>query len=268
MNKKKLNKKSTSSTTTPRPPANKLMGQHFLTDMSVLAAIIAAAGIKKTDTVIEIGPGTGVLTEALLEKTSHVIAIEKDPRLVKYLEENLSAPITLIEGDVLKEADREKAIKLTKGLYKIVANIPYYLTGKVFEHFLETTKTPPTSMTLLVQHEVATRIMGSLRAKGKGNIASIAVRAYGVPHIIKKVLPGAFHNPPKVNSAILHINNISKDFFVSRNILEKDFFALVRKGFGSKRKKLRNTLGDIVEGNPLAEKRPEDLSPEDWATLL
>lgn len=244
------------------------MGQHFLTDMSVLAHIIEAADIQTSDTVIEIGPGTGVLTEALLEKTKHIIAIEKDSRLVEYLKENLSASITLIEGDVLKEEDRKTAINLAKGSYKIVANIPYYLTGKVFEYFLEGTDTPPTSMTLLVQHEVATRIMGPLRSKGKGSMASIAIRAYGTPHIIKKVLPGAFHNPPKVNSAILHIDNISKDFFTSRNISEKDFFALVRRGFAGKRKKLSNTLGEKVTGSPLADKRPEDLSPEEWANLL
>lgn len=244
------------------------MGQHFLTDTSVLRQIVETANISRNDTVLEIGPGKGTLTLPLAESAKQVIAVEKDAQFIDLLRDILPKNVTLIHGDILDTETQRELFDYISGDYAIVANIPYYVTGKIFHYFFEDAPRPPTSMTLLVQYEVATRILGALLPKGKESILSLAVKAYGKPTLVKKVPPGAFHKPPKVDSAILHISDISKTFFTTHNISEKDFFALVKKGFSSKRKKLRNTLGKHIEETAFANKRPEELSIEDWATIL
>ncbi len=210
------------------------LGQHFLKNSAYAAKLAHAAGIQQSDTVLEIGPGKGILTTALL-KHGRVVAIEKDASLVHFLQEKFADALSenrleIIEGDV-RDFDPHTIL----GAYVLAANIPYYITGEIIRTFL-TTEHPPRTMALLVQKEVAQRITAT-----KESILSLSVKAYGTPRIVSRVNKKHFSPPPSVDSAILVIENISKNFFDS--ISEEDFFRVVRAGFASKRKTLGNTLG-------------------------
>src|SRR3989344_4154177 len=161
----------------------KSLGQHFLTDQTVLQIIIATARLTTNDTVLEIGPGLGNLTKALLATGACVIAVEKDDRLINRLTEKFAAAIKnkqleLIHADLL---DLDLTYKLQATTYKLIANIPYYLTGQIIRQFLTATNQPQ-SMTLMLQKEVAERIVA---ADGKESLLSISVKAYGAPHYIQ-----------------------------------------------------------------------------------
>ncbi|MSR70951.1 ribosomal RNA small subunit methyltransferase A [Candidatus Kaiserbacteria bacterium] len=230
----------------------KSLGQHFLRSASYLHAVADAADIKKGETVVEVGPGEGTLTEVLLERGAHVVALEKDSRLIPLLREKFAGKIfEVIEGDALEFEPTDKK-------YKVVGNIPYYISGALFRKFL-TAQHQPSTLVFLVQKEVAERIA---RSK-KESILSLSVKAYGTPKYIKTVPAGAFSPPPKVDSAILLVENISRKNFTNTAHEEK-FFELIKKAFGQKRKVLRNTLGDI---GPLAAERPEDVSLLKWLDL-
>ncbi|MEX0917382.1 MAG: rRNA adenine dimethyltransferase family protein, partial [Candidatus Paceibacterota bacterium] len=141
--------------------ARKSLGQHFLRDTTALASIVSAAELSPKDVVLEVGPGEGVLTEALLKKTKKVVAIEKDHRLIEFLQERFKKEMeenrfSLIHEDIL-EVDLDslsRSLGIKKGRYKVVANIPYYITGKLIRKFL-TSDTHPSDMVLLLQKEVA-----------------------------------------------------------------------------------------------------------------
>lgn len=255
--------------------AKKSLGQNFLNSKSVAKDIVRAAKLEGVDTVLEIGPGKGFLTSELLSSGAHVIAVEKDDRMIPllrdmFVEEIKSKKFTLIHGDIIEELDKN-TLELPKG-YKLIANIPYYLTGQIIRTFLEA-KNKPTQMVLMVQKEVATRIVA--RDK-KESILSIAVKVYGTPKLIKKV-PARYFNPaPKVDSAVLSIENISNNNFMGKDE-EGGFFELVRAGFAHKRKvlagNLKELLGDrtieILSGVGLNEKtRAEDLTLDQWLSLL
>ncbi len=249
----------------------KSLGQNWLTSVGALDKIIQAGKISKSDVVLEIGPGLGVLTQKLLNQGAQVIAVEKDSRLISALADEFNSfiktgQLTLIEDDILN-LDIKTLIK--NNSYKLIANIPYYITGQIFKKFLSTTS-QPSLMVLLVQKEVADRITGhnTLKKPLKESILSLSVKVYGQPHYIATVKKGSFNPPPKVDSAILLIDKISKDFFIHNKINEVDFFNLIKKGFKSKRKLLKSNL-EITEGiltqnkiNPLA--RAEDLSLDKW----
>lgn len=247
----------------------KRLGQHFLKSKSIVFDIIKAADLGENDIVLEVGPGKGVLTEALIEKAKKVIAVEKDEKLVEYLREKFirRKNLEIIYDDILKIKNYKLGIKNYE--YKIVANIPYYITSHFLRRFLES-DFQPKMMVLMVQKEVAERIMGKPtqgRGKNKESILSISVKAYGQPKIIKKVPARYFSPQPKVDSAILKIDNISKDFF--SEISEKNFFDLVRKGFSHKRKLLKNNLkildiGCLIKCGVKEKARAEDLSLENW----
>ncbi len=221
--------------------AKKSLGQNFLTSRKIAGDIVRAARVARGDTVLEIGPGKGMLTTELLATGADVVAIEKDAELIpllqdKFAEEIENKQLILIEGDALKVAFRKSVLP---DHFKLVANIPYYITGEIIRMFLSS-KHQPSSMTLLVQKEVAERIVAR---NGKESILSLSVKAYGEPKYIAKV-PARFFNPkPKVDSAILHIANISKNFF--SHISEDQFFNVVKTGFAQKRKKLVNNLSSI-----------------------
>ena len=261
--------------------AKKSLGQHFLTDQSALRAIIETANLTPDDTVLEIGPGEGFLTEALLQTGAQVITVEKDDRLIgflsiKFKKEISERQLILIHSDIL-DFLKAKTYKL-EATYKLIANIPYYLTGQIIRHFLSSPNQPQ-AMTLMLQKEVAKRIANSK----KQSLLSISVKAYGAPHYIKTVPRGAFRPAPGVDSAILHIDNISRDRFkglplpkLARVTLdidpdEKKFFALVKRGFSQKRKMLRTKLGLTVEEllscdvEPTA--RAENLTVDQWFCL-
>jgi 16S rRNA (adenine1518-N6/adenine1519-N6)-dimethyltransferase len=214
------------------------LGQHFLTGQWAAKKLVDSARIGTHDTVLEIGPGRGALTKELLATGARVIAIEKDEALVVRLKETFRAELTnerltLIESDV-----RNLDLKTTGiGAYILAANIPYYITGEIIRQFLSS-DVQPTTMALLVQKEVAKRIVA--RDK-KESILSISVKVYGDPEIAVVVSRGNFAPPPSVDSAILVVRNISKEFFKSMD--EGFFFKVVRAGFSSKRKFLAGNLG-------------------------
>lgn len=265
------------------PFAKKSLGQNFLTSTKALSDIISAADVQLEDEVLEIGPGRGVLTTELLKKGAHVTAIEKDTALVELLKEMFAKEIEngqleIIEGDVLLFDLVAYVAKLKKGPYKLIANIPYYITGQIFRMFLEggherledalqVHQVQPISMTILVQKEVAERVVA--RDK-KESILSMSVKVYGTPRIVSVVKRGSFSPAPNVDSAILHISGISKSFFTSHSIDEKKFFEVLKASFAHKRKIISKNL--IEKGlkhndsiNPKA--RAEDLSIEDFALL-
>jgi len=267
------------------------LGQNFLKSKAIINEIVKAAEIKKSDTVLEIGPGKGILTEALIKNAGVVIAVEKDYDLVEHLREKFKEVknLKLVHGDILKFeklsgfARSRKAKEI--GNYKIVANIPYYITSHFLRKFLQT-QHQPSMMVLMLQKEVAERITAK---NGKESILSISVKAYGQPKIIKNVPAKYFSPKPKVDSVIIKIEKISKEFFKEidptspplrqgfagrarlRRASEKEFFELVKKGFSSKRKMLKNNLGisgEILKKCGINEKiRAEKLSLEDWKCL-
>lgn len=213
------------------------LGQHFLKGSWASRALVRAAGISPEDTVLEIGPGKGALTKEILKTGAKVIAVEKDEALIEKLRELFaselaSGALTLAEGDI---RDFEPAKhNLKDGTYVLAANIPYYITGEIIRTFLSG-ESQPRTIALLVQKEVAKRIVSE-----QESILSLSVKAYGTPKIAAKVPRGNFSPPPKVDSAILVITNISKAFF--RDMTEGDFFTIVRAGFSSKRKILSGNL--------------------------
>jgi len=248
--------------------AKKSLGQNFLKSKSVVVDILNASKLNSSDNVLEIGPGKGVLTEELLKNARTVIAIEKDGTLIEHLKEKFSCEIKtkkliLIHGDILNV--NLSPYKLQAGSYKLIANIPYYITGQIFKLFLES-NTCPSKMVLMVQKEVAERITAKDK---KESILSISVKVYGVPRLVKKIAASNFSPKPKVDSAILLIENISSPF---KNIKEeKHFFEILKKGFAHKRKLLRNNLGcesGILDKCGIDEKvRAEELSVKNWVCL-
>ena len=260
--------------------AKKSLGQHFLRSSSAVKAIVGAGSVGAADTVLEIGPGEGVLTAALLATGAHIVAVEKDRDLIPVLSERFSAELAagqleLIEADVL-DFDPSKH-GLAGGAYKLVANIPYYITGAIFEKFL-TEETPPSLMVVLIQKEVATRIVAR---DGKQSILSISVRAFGAPKITAKVPASAFRPVPKVDSAVLLVADISNKHFagtgVSKEGAIKHFFTIVRAAFAHKRKLLARNLEDVSSKEAIhamlaelsiSEKaRAEDLPSEKWFAI-
>lgn len=243
--------------------AKKSLGQNFLMHARIAERIALSAELTPETVVFEIGPGTGMLTAELLKLAKRVIALEADADLIPVLQERFADAIAegrleLIEGDV-----RTFAITTLPMPYALVANIPYYLTGEIFRRFLETTH-QPSSVTLLVQKEVAERIA---RAK-KESILSLSVKAYGEPKYAFTVPRGAFNPAPNVDSAVLTIRNISRSHFATRAMEEK-FYALVHAGFAHKRKYVRNNLleaGLEVAGIP-EKARAEDLPLTEWLAL-
>lgn len=249
--------------------AKKHLGQNFLKSKKAIQTMVNIADINSNDVVVEIGPGKGALTDPLVKLSGKVIAFEKDVDLIPILQEKFSNYLNfnVYEKDILEF--NTESLKENKKGYKVVANIPYYITGAILKHFLES-KYQPKSMTLLVQKEVAERIIA--RDK-KESILSISVKAYGIPEYVMKVSRNYFSPAPKVDSAILHISNISKDFF--KNFNEEDFFFVVKKAFQFKRKNIYNNLKDSFSNtisvlddlNIKKTDRAEDLGLEIFAEL-
>ncbi len=242
-------------------------------DKNALRKIADAASISSGDTILEIGPGEGDLTRELLLCGAKVIAVEKDRRLIPILEEKFSEEISsgrlvIIEEDILKFLP--SSYQLQAKSYKLVANIPYYITGELIRKALSVWPAP-LACVLLLQKEVAERIVAR---NGKESILSISVKAYGKPSFGGVIKAGAFRPAPKVDSAILIIEGISKVNF--QKIDEKTFFDLVKAGFAHKRKmlggNLKALLGQNLENSLnacgiAAKARSEDLTLEKWLCL-
>lgn len=247
------------------------LGQHLLTNPGIARAVAEAAGIQKGEAVLEIGPGKGMLTGALLALGVRVSAVEKDTGMVKILQERFSKEIknkqlTVYEGDA---RSRGPDSIFPTGGYKVAANIPYYITGELLRECL-TAKNQPHSLAFLVQKEVAERIA---RSK-KESILSLSVKAYGIPQYVRTVSKGNFSPAPSVDSAILAVSGISRKNF--KNISEQRFFEIVKTGFGQKRKMLANNLKKIFGERIFAtlaecgiqeKARAEDVPLEKWLQL-
>jgi 16S rRNA (adenine1518-N6/adenine1519-N6)-dimethyltransferase len=254
----------------------KSLGQYFLHSKKVLSEIIAAANIQKDEIVLEIGPGTGILTQELINAGARVIAVEKDSRArelleEKFISERVSGQLILIGEDILKFDSA--TVGFENGKYAIVANIPYYITGAILEKFLEN-EPRPNRMVILTQKEVSDRIVAK---DSKESILSISVKAFGNPRIISKVPRSAFVPSPNVDSAILAIDNISNKKFVENEFEIRRFFDIVRAGFTHKRKLLSRNLESIANPRKIKnvwnilsfkEKvRAEDITLEQWFAL-
>jgi len=269
-------------------PAKKSLGQNWLKSKGALLKMLEAGEVTGKDIILEVGPGKGALTEKLLEKASKVIAVEKDDRLIEFLKEKFAVEITankleIIHGDIL---DFNPAnFKLTAGNYKLIANIPYYITGQFLRKFLESDYQPE-RIVVMVQKEIAQRIIANnpeKQGEKKESLLSISVKAFGTPKIVMKVGKENFSPAPKVDSAILLISNISKKLFVldgqaENKVTEEKFFKILHAGFAHKRKILMGNLKEGIEVRENLEEifnvckiplkaRAEELSIEDWVRL-
>ncbi|MFC1900677.1 16S rRNA (adenine(1518)-N(6)/adenine(1519)-N(6))-dimethyltransferase RsmA [Chloroflexota bacterium] len=254
--------------------ARKGLGQHFLIDEEVLDKIIAAAGLEKDDFVIEVGPGLGVLTAELAERAGRVIAIELDDKLAEILKQALSSfeNVSVINEDILKVSVAALLKEESIG-YKVVANLPYYITSPVLRHFLEA-DIQPQVMVVMVQKEVAEEITAK---PGKMSLLSIGVQLYGQSEIVEHVPAYCFYPEPEVDSAVLKVVPYTE---APVEINDREgFFSLVRAGFSAARKQLPNSLAQglsIPKADTLSllekagiepRRRAETLTIEEWAGL-
>jgi 16S rRNA (adenine1518-N6/adenine1519-N6)-dimethyltransferase len=246
----------------------KSLGQHFLKSAHYLRAVADAAEITEGEVIVEVGPGEGTLTRELLSRGAQVIALEKDSRLIPMLgitfeKEIRSGTLEILEGDALEWETESRN-------YKVVGNIPYYITGALLRKFLSAPQQPST-IVFLMQKEVVERIA---RSK-KESLLSLSIKAYGTAAYILSVPRGAFAPPPNVDSAILAIKDISRNNF-SNAVDERMFFELLHAGFAQKRKLLRRNLEQLLghdtemlmqTGGIPRDARAEDVPLSAWLEL-
>lgn len=251
---------------------NKSFGQNLLIDRAVLLRIIEAAAIESSDQVLELGAGTGVLTRELAERARRVVAVELERDMLELLAETTReyTNVELLARNLLYVDPMELFGQTT---YKLVANLPYYITAPTFRHFLESSN-PPNVLVVMVQYEVAQRIVAG---PGDLSLLGVSVQFYGRPRIIARVPARAFYPAPKVDSAILRVDVSSHAPLTPE---ERDrFFRVVQAGFSERRKQLHNALtsglhykNEIVR-DWLARaaidpsRRAETLSIEEWLRL-
>lgn len=248
--------------------AKKSLGQNFLKDKRAIRTMCDVGAVSKQDTIIEIGPGKGVLTAELLSRGANVIAIEKDKDLIEILKERFNQEIAneqliIIEGDCLEYTPLKE--------YKLIANIPYNITGAIFKRFLSEVKKPKV-MILLVQKEVAERVVAK---DGKESILSLSVKLYGEPKYVMKVSKKMFSPAPKVDSAVVSVSNIRNT--ESKDTSEK-IMKIIKAGFAHKRKVVIKNLENIANKNEIEEAfeklhidkkaRAEDLPLLVWQKLV
>lgn len=228
--------------------AKKYLGQHFLKNKNIIHKIIKSANLKKTDIILEVGPGTGVITQELVKYAKKIIAVEKDGQLVKYLKKYFKySNLQIIQKDILSLSIKQYR---KYRVNKIIANLPFYLTGNFLRKFTGI------FMVLILQKQVAQRICSS-----KTSLLSLAVRSWGKPKIISYVPASCFKPKPKVDSAIIKILLLKKQYKIN--------FNLAKKAFSQKRKQIKNTLDKnlLKKAGIDPKSRPEDLSVKDWEIL-
>jgi len=267
------------------------LGQHFLADQAALGQIVAAADLTPTDTVLEIGPGLGTLTSLLAERAGRVVAVELDDRLAAILAERLAGcpNVEVRPGNILRISD---FASLVGPSYKVVANLPYYITSAVLRHLLER-HDQPSLLVVTVQREVAERIVAM---PPDMSLLAVSVQFYGRPSLVARIPAGAFYPPPKVDSAVVRIDVLGEPAVSlgeasaspegdlcevsGPGVSVADFFRVVRAGFGHKRKTLRNALSAglglapacveqaLVQAGIDPRRRAETLSLQEWADLV
>jgi len=258
----------------------KRLGQHFLVDEAVLEHILSAAKLDPGDIVVEVGAGLGILTDVLAKQGARVIAVELDYKLVALLKKRLAAfpKVKIVHADILKITPQRllqnnlSASELARG-YKVIANLPYYITSPVLRHFLEA-QPRPSEMVVMVQKEVGEAIAA---APGKMSLISVKTQFYSKPAIISYVPAASFYPPPKVKSVILHLDVYSQPPIEVSDVA--GFFDIVMHGFSSPRKQLRNSLAHslqiptslvtslLKQAGIDAKRRAETLSLEEWREL-
>ncbi len=250
----------------------KAFGQNFLVDRSVLLRIVEAAEVHPDDQVLELGAGTGVLTRELAKRARRVAAVELERDMLSILAETTRkfSNVELIERNLLYV---DPAEIFGSEAYKLVANLPYYITAPTFRHFLESTN-PPCLLVVMVQYEVAQRIVA---VPGDLSLLGVSIQFYGKPKIIAHVPARAFYPAPKVDSAILRID--LRDEVPLRRAQRDSFFRLVQAGFSERRKQLHNSLAHrlhrknvevqalLMAANIEPSRRAETLSIEEWLRL-
>jgi 16S rRNA (adenine1518-N6/adenine1519-N6)-dimethyltransferase len=262
------------ATATIRP--RKSLGQHFLTDRRVLQRILAAAALSPADTVIEVGAGKGVLTQALAAAAGRVIAVEIDEALCARLRSRLAAfpSVEPVCADILAlSPDELLAHAQVSPPYVVVANLPYYIASAVLRHFLESAR-PPARMIVMVQAEVGQSIAAP---PGRMGLLSVGVQFYAQARVLFYVPPRAFHPPPKVRSAVIRLDVRAEPAVAVDD--RQAFFRLVQAGFAAPRKQLRNALALGLSIEPAAarslldaanidpSRRAQTLTLDEWGCL-
>lgn len=253
---------------------DKRIGQHFLADPAVVELILDRAALRERDRVVEVGPGLGVMTVPLAQRVAHVTAIEVDPRLATFLREELpaAAPITVVEADALRFDYRT----LPAPPYRLVANLPYHITSPLLLHLLDCGAVF-TDLTVMIQREVADRLLAVPGTKDFGRLTLRVAYAAEVDHLLQ-VAADAFYPPPKVDSTVVRLRLRPTPAVQVAD--PKALFALIQRGYTSRRKTLANNLKGVPGCNAetlaacLAELghppdvRAERLSLADWARVL
>ncbi len=281
------------------------LGQNFLVDPAHRARIVAAADLAPADTVLEVGPGPGVLTELIAEQAGRVVAVELDDRLIPYLRKRFAAQphVSIVHADILKVAvgalvleagsrksdggvSAEQARRLDIGDvhptsniqhplsgYKVIANLPYYITSAAIRHLLESSP-PPELLVLTVQREVAERMVAS---PPEMSLLALGVQFYCTAQIVGRIPAGAFYPVTKVDSAAVRLDRRSEP--VAPGVSAAAFFRVARAGFSQPRKQLRNSLAAGLGGAPAQseawlaaagidpQRRAETLTPAEWGAL-
>jgi 16S rRNA (adenine1518-N6/adenine1519-N6)-dimethyltransferase len=271
------------------------LGQNFLVDPAHRARIVAAADLTPADTVLEVGPGPGVLTELIAQQAGRVVAVELDDRLIPILRERFAGQphVSIVHADILKvdvgalmlEARSWKleaggqgqpsasSIQLPASSYKVVANLPYYITSAAIRHLLESVP-PPELLVLTVQREVAERMVAS---PPDMSLLALGVQFYATTRIVEHIPAGAFYPKPKVDSAVVRLERRPEP--VVSEVTAEQFFRAARAGFSQPRKQLRNSLAAGMAVPPAQaeawltgagiapQRRAETLTLAEWGAL-
>lgn len=247
--------------------ANKGLGQHFLIDKDSVASIIAAATIAPEDTILEVGPGLGVMTDELAKTDARVVAVETDHTLVELLRRRLPGNVRIEEADIMKFNLAQLPVD-----YKVVANVPYYITSPIIRLLMEASN-PPVLSVLLIQKEVAERIAAK---PGNMSILALSVQYYADVEIVADVPRDRFYPIPNVDSSVIKITRKAQPAFAAD---PAKLFRLIKAGFGEKRKQLRNSLSGglrmtteqaaelIAQAGLIETARAQELSLEQWHSL-
>ncbi len=271
------------------------LGQNFLVDPAHRARIVAAANLTPDDIVLEVGPGPGVLTELIAQQAGRVVAVELDDRLIPFLRKRFADQphVAIVHGDILKldvgalmsESANQRMSESANGTshnpqfairnpqYKVIANLPYYITSAAIRHLLESDP-PPTLLVLTVQREVAERMVAS---PPQMSLLALGVQFYCTAQIVDRIPAGAFFPRPKVDSAVVRL--VRREQPVAADVEAAAFFQVARAGFGQPRKQLRNSLAAGLGMTPAdaerwlmaagiaPQRRAETLSLAEWAAL-